>query len=719
MRREVLICFGLAAITLALFWPLSHHDFINLDDPDYVTQNPVVQAGLTGPGLHWAFGPSHANNWHPLTWISHMLDCQLFGLKPGAHHLVALGFHLASTVLLFLVLSQMTAAVWRSAFVAALFAWHPLHVESVAWVAERKDVLSAFFFMLTLWAYAKYVTSDGWRVARGEKRSPKSEVRSAKNPRPAQGPSAILHSRSASFYALALIFCALGLMSKPMLVTLPLVLLLLDYWPLDRTAPKTPDSKRTTLTPLLLEKIPFLALALAAGLLTLRAQHAGGAIASFEQLPAASRLANAPWACCAYLAKTFWPAGLCVFYPFVPVSAWKAALCAGLLLAATVICLAQRVRRPYLLVGWGWFCVMLLPVIGLVQVGWQALADRYTYLPLIGVFLMLAWAVGELAIRSPAWRIACSCGGALLLGACCVATSAQLKSWQDSLTLFSRAIEVNKDNWLAHNNLGTVLAEQGNLEQAAEHFRTALRINPAYDDARNNLGRYLALRGQWAQAEALLQELVQRNPRHVRAHRNLGHVLLAEGKVADGLAQYALARQLRPEDPETAADLATTLIGQTPMAALEPQVSAALDLLPTAQLRAGVAAAWAAHGDYADAVQAYRAALVLQPDSPEILNNLAWLLATCPEANLRDGAEAMHLAERACALTRFQRALMVGTLAAACAEAGRFAEAVSTGEKAWTLAAQSGDEALARKNQQLLQLYREGQPFHDPGAGTN
>jgi Tfp pilus assembly protein PilF len=730
MRREVIICFGLAAITLALFWPVSRYDFINLDDPDYVTQNPVVQDGLTGPGLHWAFGPSHANNWHPLTWLSHMLDCQLFGLKAGAHHLVSLCFQIASTVLVFLALHQMTRAVWRSALVAALFAWHPLHVESVAWVAERKDVLSAFFFMLTLWAYSGYVRAQGPK-SKVQSQQPASSVAHNAALYAPHAPRSNLHARrftlhASRFYVLSLLCFALGLMSKPMLVTLPFVLLLLDYWPLRRMQKEecrmqntqggeTLHAPRSTLYALLAEKLPFLALALAVSLLTVRAQHAGGAIASLEQLPGGSRLANAPAAYWAYLGKTFWPANLCVFYPYVPVSAWKAVVSAVLLLGVTGLCLEQTRRRPYLLVGWCWFCLMLLPVIGLVQVGWQALADRYTYLPLIGVFVMLAWAAGELALRSRAWRFGVALCAVLLLGTCLAATRIQLSYWQNSIALFSHALQASKGNWLAHNNLGTALAEQGKLDEAAEHFRAALQINSAYEDARNNLGRFLAVRGKWYEAEAVLEEVVRRSPHHALAHRNLGHVLLCEGKTANGIAQYALARQLRPDDPATPEDLAATLTRQAPSPALLPHLRAALDLLPTAQMRAQVAASWAAQGKPLYAVQAYRAALALQPDSPEILNNLAWLLATSAEPDLRDGAEAVRLAERACDLTGSRRTLMVGTLAAAYAEAGRFPEAVATAQKACALAAESGEQSLVATNQQLLQFYRQGRPYPEQG----
>jgi protein O-mannosyl-transferase len=527
MRREVIICLALAAITLAVFWPVGSHDFINLDDPDYVTGNPVVQAGLTASGAHWAFEASHANNWHPLTWLSHMLDCQLFGLKPGAHHLSSLGFHLASTLLLFLALNQMTGALWRSALVAALFAWHPLHVESVAWIAERKDVLSAFFFMLTLWAYGRYA----------EGRRKNAECRMGK-PAPRAAQHATRNTQHTTpLYLLSLGSFALGLMSKPMLVTLPLVLLLLDYWPLRRLSLPSLHHSSTPALRLFLEKAPFFALALAACVLTVHAQHAGGAVTSLEQLPWDSRLPNALAAYSVYLAKAFWPAHLAVFYPHVPVPAWHAALSVLLLLGVTALCFKVARSRPYLLVGWLWFCGMLVPVIGLVQVGWQAYADRYTYLPLIGVFLMAVWGVAELRPRVAGWNLALRFGSALLLGACLVATRYQLAAWQNATTLFSHALDVTDRNWLAHNNLGTALAEQGRVDEAGEHFRTAVQINSAYDDARSNLGRYLAESGKWDEAKAQLNALLQHSPNHVRAHGNLGYVLLAQGDIAQGVAQ--------------------------------------------------------------------------------------------------------------------------------------------------------------------------------------
>ena len=355
--------------------------------------------------------------------------------------------------------------------------------------------------------------------------------------------------------------------------------------------------------------------------------------------------------------------------------------CALLLLCVTALAVGQARSRPRLLAGWAWFCVMLLPVVGLVQVGWQALADRYTYLPLIGIFIMLAWTAGGLALRSPAWRFGAAAGATLILVSCLAATRLQLDHWGSSVALFSHALEATGNNWLAHNNLGTALAEQGELDEAGNHFRAAVNLNPAYDDALNNLGRYLAERGQLDQGRARLETLVQRSPLHWRAHRNLGHVLCLQGNLAGATAHYATARRIRPDDDDIIPDLASALARLPESQAALPDLAGALDLLPRAELRAQVAGVWAGQGKWRYAIPAYRAALALEPESPGFLNNLAWLLATCPEPGLRDGAEAVQLANRACDLTQSRRAVMVGTLAAAYAEAGRFDQAVATAER--------------------------------------
>jgi len=740
----------LAAATVLAYYPVVRCQFVDLDDALYFSSNTHVQKGLTLEGLAWALSTGYGGNWHPLTWLSHMLDAQVFGPGPAGPHVVNLLLHVANTLLLFGLLRRLTGALWRSAFVAALFALHPLHVESVAWVSERKDVLSAFFFLLTLWAYACCTQKSEVRSPKSEE-SPKSEIREAgagsQRP-PARSTFHVsrftLHA--SRFYALSLLFFALGLMSKPMLVTLPIVLLLLDYWPLRRLQlpafqvpgfkvrlqpasipdppgslpapcpPSTTAPGSSTLSDRAREKWPFFVLTLAACVVTLGVQHAAGAVGSLTQLSVSSRIVNAVVSYSAYLGKALWPVNLCIFYPYSPPPVWQGIASAVLLACLTVLCVWQARSRPYLLAGWLWFCVMLVPVIGLVQVGSQAMADRYSYLPLIGLFIMLAWGAGEIAAGSRPWRITLTLGAALLLGACLAGTRSQAGYWQNTASLFGHALRVTTGNWLAHYTIGSVLASEGKADEAAEHYRAALKINPAYDDAHNNLGCFLAERGKLDEAKVHFEAALRRNPRNARAHRNLGNVLFKEGDIPEAVFHYSLSRELQPDDVATPEALATVLAQQPESQAALPYLRAALDLLPTAELRTQVASAWAGQRRFRSAVEGYSAAVDLTPESPELLNNLAWLRATCPEADVRDGAEAVRLAERACELTRFQRTVMVGTLAAAYAEAGRFAEAVATGQKACALAAEAGDPALAGKNQELLQLYRAGRPYRETAA---
>ena len=754
----------LAAATVAVFYPAIHHPFVSFDDPDYVTANPHVTGGLTGADVTWAFRANHSANWHPLTWLSHQLDVTVYGLNPAGHHLTSVLLHAANTVLLFLLLQRMTrdggpnrspqstvhsppssrvsrlvsrvtrhpspVTLWPSFFVAALFALHPLRVESVAWVAERKDVLSGFFFMLTLWAYGRYaqvqslksqvssresVISNQWPVISGE--APGVTTTDHRLLITDYAPRIPHHALL--FYLLALGCFALGLMSKPMLVTLPFVLLLLDYWPLRRiqNAECRMQNGKPGVTHVpfvILEKVPFLVLSLGSCVVTLRVQQAGGAVESLEQLPLGSRLANALASYGAYLWQTVWPRGLSVFYPHVPVPAWQVGASVLLLTCLTTLCLWQARARPWLLVGWAWFCLMLLPVIGLVQVGWQAKADRYTYLPSIGLFIMVVWGVRRPPKGgTPNLRCSGLVAGGLALLVCAAGTRMQLRHWRDSESIFRHALAVTTGNWLAHHNLGTVLAEEGKADEAAEHLRAALQINSACEDARSNLGRLLAEQGKRDEGKAQLEALLRANPRHAGAHRNLGSILFAEGNTAEGLAEYALARQLQPDDSATPEDLAAALAKPGAPRIPLPQLGQALALLPTAELRAQLAGTWAEQGKYQSAIEVYRAALALQPQSPDLLNNLAWLLATCPEAEVRDGAGAVRLAERACELSGGKRTVMVGTLAAAYAEAGRFADAAATAQKACALAVASGDKALAARNEELLVLYRAGRAYHE------
>ncbi len=632
-RIFAFICLGLALVTAALYWPTLHHGFIvYYDDNVYITDNPQVTAGLTGPGITWAFRTGYAANWHPLTWISHMLDCQLYGVNPAGHHLTNLLFHIANSLLLFLWLSRLTGTVWRSALVAALFAWHPVHVESVAWVAERKDVLSAFFWLLTLIAYTRYAH----KRSNGEK------------------PGATLD------YLLALFFFACGLMSKPMVVTLPFVLLLLDYWPLARCSCFRPQvsgpEQSSTLNPqlstksvfgLIYEKLPFFALAGAGCVVTYFAQKSGGAFWSSNALPFNLRADNALMAYVRYISKTFWPSDLALIYPYP--HRWPAGLVLGaalVLVIWSVLFLWRARPNPYLFTGWFWFLGTLVPTIGLVQVGVQSMADHYLYLPAIGLFILVAWGLNELVAFRPRWQPVVVLLATTALAGCLVQARIQLGFWQSSLTLFSHTVEVTTDNYAAYNCLGDVLEQAGLKDKARWFYTQSVLVQPDFP-----LGQF-----------------------------NLGMSLLANGQPAEASNHLAIAAQLMPHNPDVQYDFGIFLRQQ---------------------------------GRPEDALARFQTAIRDKPDFPAALNDLAWILATDSDPKLRSGAEAVRHARRACDLTHNQQAALLMTLSAACAEAGRFPDAINAAQTARDLAATAGQKNLAVQNEELLRLYRAGKPYRE------
>ena len=527
---------ALIAANLIVYASLKHHRFVNYDDDEYVTANAVVQSGLTWHGVSWAFTTGHAANWHPLTWLSHMLDVELYGLEPGAHHLTNLLFHIANTLLLFGLLHRMTGALGRSAFVAALFAVHPLHVESVAWLAERKDVLSTLFWMLTIGAYVDYVRRPGPRR-----------------------------------YGAVLLFFALGLLAKPMLVTLPFVLLLLDFWPLGRVGMGSNPAGGwafsregwSTMVRLVREKIPLLALAVASSMVTFVIHRRGGAVISLRATAVNLRLENALVSYVAYIGKMLWPARLAVFYPYaqsLPVW-WTAAAFLGLM-GISVAVIAAGPRRLYLSVGWFWYLGTLVPVIGLIQVGDQAMADRYTYVPLIGLFIVVAWGVPELLARWPLPRIALPAAAGLVILACAITAWGQVQYWEDSTTLWTHTLAVTTENNIAHNNLGVSLADQGKLDNAIAHYSEALRIKPDYANAHNNLGAALADRGKTEEAIAHYSEALRIKPDYADAHINLGVSLAQQGKVDQAIAHFTEALRIQPDSAKAQNDLGVALASQ-------------------------------------------------------------------------------------------------------------------------------------------------------------
>jgi len=576
-RTDGLIALAIAAVALAVFAPALTHGFLAYDDPGYVTKNPVVAQGLTLRGIAWAFTTTaESHYWEPLAWISHMADVSLFGMRAGGHHATSVALHALDAALLFLVLRGLTGARGRSALVAGLFALHPLHVESVAWIAERKDVLAAFFWIAAIGAYAGYALRPG--VAR---------------------------------YLGVLALFTLGLMSKPMVVTLPAVLLLLDVWPLGRVPLARGPGAGAAWRRVLIEKIPLAGLAAACGAVTLTTPPTGEVV-PLAALGLAPRLANAATSALFYLEKMIWPTGLAVFYPYDEApSAMRAALAASVLAAITIAALAQLRRRPWIFMGWAWYGATLLPVLGLVQVGSQARADRYTYIPLIGIFLAAVWLAAEAAQRMRAPRSAQMTGAIGALALCAALSVLQLRHWRSSTTLFTHALEVTTGNYVAHTILGTELAAQGRYDASSEHYRAALAIFPEYSLARFNLGQNLNAQGRLAEAEAEFQRALEGDPENVQARVNLAFALNRLGRPAEAAAQCERALKSDPRSVLALNNLAWIRATSTDAAVRDGaeavrRARAAVDLDGGRNMRylATLAASYAEAGRFEDALTA-------------------------------------------------------------------------------------------------------------------
>jgi len=825
-RRVGWIYLFLALVTIALYWPVTGFEFVNFDDDLYVTANPHSQSGVTVKGILWAFSNCYSYNWQPLAWLSHMLDCELYGMYAGGHHVSSVLIHVANTLLLFGLLRRMTGATWRSAFVAALFAWHPMHVESVAWVSERKDVLSTFFAFLTFWAYSYYVQNPNWRR-----------------------------------YVLALISFALGLMSKPMLVSLPLLLLLFDYWPLRRSEAKLTKSKKKdqagfkVWTRLVVEKAPFFLLAFILSCITYWAQliKPGQATGHFTL---GERVANALNSYVGYICKLAWPLDLAVFYPYRHHLPLGQVLGAAILLAViSALAFHWRRSRPYILFGWFWYVITLVPVIGFIQVGEQSMADRYTYITSIGLFVVIAWETSWLLEqRTRAIRIAVGFSVLLGLAGFCVLTSHQLQYWRNSVALFTHALKVTRNNALAHASLGAALVARGDQKEALAHFEEALRINPNSYIARNDRGELLLEQGKIEEATADLREALRLKPDSDAAHCNLGKALVAQrkweeagvefktavkcnpesasdltnlglflarqGKIEEAISQYRAALKLAQE-PSTENALGSALESQGKADEASVHYLAAVKLKPDfAEGHCNLGSILLEQGKVDEAINHFKTAIILQPDfapahfnlgnalvnrreldeaagqyqtavtlqpgymeahfnlgnvlfeqkqwasalsefaatgrlrsdfaAPEIrmaqvlvimgntregmahykkalkldsgavpaLNGLAWILATNPDPDLRNGSEAIRLANAATRLNGADSSSW-DTLAAACAEAGRFADAVSIANKAIIVANTANQKELAGEIKKRLLLYEAGHVFHAETTQTN
>ena len=767
------VCVLLVAAVWLVFGQTVRHQFLNYDDNLYFSANPKVQAGLTWNGMRWAFRTGYASNWHPLTWLSLMLDVDLFGTGPMGPHLTNVLLHAANTVLLFLLLKQLTGlcsdksvgataasagTLWPSAFVAAVFAIHPLHVESVAWVAERKDVLSGLFFMLTLLMYARY--------AQNSFKSQVSDVR----------------WWASRCYWLAVLFFALGLMSKPMLVTLPFVLLLLDYWPLGRvtrlfsaparqvsdpplpsfgTAGKwrmtkfripvsqlRPESFRgSSFNHILLEKLPFVLLSIASCVATVLTQQ--GVIKSTVVLPLTLRFGNALMAYVTYLVQMVWPDNLAVFYPYYfDVPLWQIAGAGVLLLVVTVVVMVAAKRFPYLPVGWLWYLGMLVPVIGLVQVGEQSHADRYTYLPQIGLSLAVVWAVRDFTASWRYRRQVLGTAAGIVIAALMGCAWKQTAYWRNNEFLWMRALACTSGNYIAYTNLGASIMEQGRFTEAIGYYQKALELNPDNVETHNDWGMALMEQGQNVQAIGHFQKAIEINPNCAEAHNNLGILLAKQGRIAEAIEHYQWAIALNPNRAEFYDNLGNLLTKQSRIATAVEQFQKALEVDPDyAKAHYNLANVFIAQGRWNEAIEHYQQALKQMPDSvhahyqlglalqsrdrfaeavvqlqkvleldPKHIsaqNNLAWLLATCPDNSLRDGQEAVALAQQAVQFSGGNAPEILDTLAAAYAEAGRYPEAVETARRALDLSAAQNKKSLAEVIQNQLKLFESHSPYRE------
>jgi len=543
---------SLVAINVAAYASVAHLGFVDYDDGEYVSANPNIAAGLTWSAIRWAFTTGYFANWHPLTWISHMVDVQLFGLNGGAHHLTNLVLHVANTLLLFVLLTKMTGAVGRSAFVAALFAVHPMHVESVAWVAERKDVLSTAFWLLTTWAYVGYVRQPGvWR-----------------------------------YVAMAMLF-GLGLLSKPMVATLPFVLLLLDVWPLQRIIARDIFRRRTKaargpgVASLVLEKVPLFVLSAMSIGLTFEAQRQLGAIAAIENLPIGSRISNAIVSYVAYIGQAFWPVDLAAFYPYPLVIPPALVAGASLALAVMTVCAIRAARHaPYVTVGWFWYVGTLVPVIGIVQLGSHAMADRFTYIPLVGLLVIAAWGGASLLQRAGASRATLTIAAIALVAVCAVVSRAQVHHWENGVALWEHATQVTQNNARAHANLGVALARGGQRGRAIAEYGEALRIEPRYPEAHNNLALALAVEGKTQEALAHYQDALHLKPDYANAHTNMANLLDENGRGEEAIAHYREAIRLDPTHVLARINLAVTLARESRLDEAVAELEAVLRLEP-------------------------------------------------------------------------------------------------------------------------------------------
>jgi Flp pilus assembly protein TadD len=692
-QRQVLfiISIALVAATLAAYEPIRHNGFVSYDDGGYITENPNVTGGITRESVIWAFTNSHMGNWHPLTMISHTLDCEIFGLNPLWHHFINVLFHILNALLIFWILTATTGAMWPSAFVAAVFALHPLQVESVAWASERKAVLSSLFWFLTIAVYIWYTKRPG--IGR---------------------------------YILLFTVYALCIMTKPVVVTLPLVLLLLDYWPLERIRRrKTEDrgqraggaSQKVSAGRLIVEKIPLLVLSGILSVITFVAQQSGGAVVTLERMPLDYRIANAFISYTKYIGKIIWPSQLAAFYSYLRANFSDAnvAVCMLIFILISLFSIYLGRRRKYIVTGWLWYVGTLVPMIGLVQVGMQSMADRYMYIPMLGLLIIVAWAVKDLVFNRPRWKAAVSVLAAVALLSAVIVTRTQVRYWQNSMSLFENASKVTKNNHVAEKGYGSALFAAGRLDEAIVHLRNALQTHPGYLAAGNELGRVYLRQGKFNEAVACFNELLKLNKNSAELYYNLGIVLSLQKKYEEAIKHFAKVLELNPKYPDAHNNMGTALLAAGRITEAIKHLNEALRTDSNdVGLYENLGNAYVQSGKYDLAVQNWAKALDLKPNSTEVLNNMAWALATTGDVSVQDANKAVELAQFACELTGYKNPSFLDTLAAACAAAGRFADAVETARTAINLADDANQPQLKNTIQEHLGFYTQGKPYIDP-----
>ena len=666
-----LICLGIAILVFAVFGQTLGYGFIAFDDDFYVTENWHVLQGLSWENIAWSLGAgtghymSDTDYWMPLSLISHMADVQFFGMNPAFHHAGNVLIHAVSAVLLFLILRSLTQKLWRSAIVATIWSIHPLRVESVAWISERKEVLGGLFFMLCLASYLRYT----------------------------RRPSIA----NASLICLCFL---LGLMSKPILVTLPIVLLLLDYWPLNRFADQ---SRFTRAVALIREKLPLFALALFSCIMTVFTQKQ--TLDPSGQLPLLARVENAVISYCIYLKKMIWPTDLAIFYPFPAEGRpYYQALIAILIILVVSLCVI-RLRRShaYLVVGWFWYLVMLAPASGILRAGAQAYADRFTYLPMIGLLIAITWGVADWTAPRRKWRIIAASVTAILVLLSVAASYHQCRFWRDSKILFKHALQSTRDNFLIENNLGSVLWHEGKPAEAIDHITTALTMNPSNADAQNNMGTILWSQAHRVEAIAYFRKALELLPSYAAAHNNLGNALLQTGSPKEALLHLRLAVEILPGSSNAHFNLGNALMqnGDTRGAIVEIQTAASLNpASPDVHNTLGMLLT--SNGSPKNGLQHFQRALELDPNNPAFMNNLSWVMATCPDQSLHNAPMALALAEKAVRLDRGENPSHLRTLAAAYAATDRYNEAMNTTERALQLSREQGNNDLAKSLQNDL-----------------